>query len=242
MDLGLMDKIAVVTGASAGIGLAVCEALVREGAHVVAGARHSSPSLDRLAASGSATVVLADLTTAEGAAALVDAAGGRVHVLVNNVGGSTARPDGFAEVTDEQWLMSLTLNLMAAVRTTRAVLPRMLTAGGGSIITIGSANADLPDPRIIDYGAAKAALVNFTKALSKEVGGSGIRVNTVNPGPVATSRWRPDQIAAVSRRMVTGRLTRPDEVADVVVMLASNRTGNVTGATWAVDGGLVPTV
>jgi NAD(P)-dependent dehydrogenase (short-subunit alcohol dehydrogenase family) len=110
-------------------------------------------------------------------------------------------------------------------------------------VNIASVNAWLPDPGVIDYGAAKAALWNFTKALSKEVAPRGIRVNCVAPGPVDTARWG-DEVAreSVLGRILTGRLTDPDEVAVAVVMLASDRSGNTTGATYTVDGGIVPTL
>ena len=242
MDLNLRGKTAIVTGGSKGIGLAVVQALAREGAFVVAGARSSSAELDALVAAGSARAVEGDLTTHEAVRSLVAAAGPRVDILVNNVGRSLPRLNGFAAITDEEWLMSLTLNTMAAIRMTRAVLPAMRAAGSGSIVNVGSVNAWFPDPGLVDYSAAKAALWNVAKGLAKEVAEHGIRVNTVSPGPVATARWRPDQLAAVSARMLTGRLTRPEEVADVVAMLASERTANVTGATWTVDGGLVPTL
>ncbi len=113
----------------------------------------------------------------------------RIDVLVNNVGAVGTRLDGFLAITDEQWTRSLNLTLMAAVRMTRAVLPVMLAAGRGSIVTVSSVNAFLPDPNVLDYSAAKAALSNFSKSLSKEVGGRGVRVNTVSPGPVNTDLW-----------------------------------------------------
>jgi NAD(P)-dependent dehydrogenase (short-subunit alcohol dehydrogenase family) len=126
-------------------------------------------------------------------------------------------------------------------------------------VTTSSVNAFLPDPAVIDYGAAKAALSNFCKALSKEVGPRGIRVNTVSPGPVATALWlggdgvaatiarasggAPDAVAKqAADEMVTGRFTRPQEVADLVLLLASDRAGNVTGADFVIDGGLVTTL
>lgn len=134
----------------------------------------------------------------------------------------------------------------------------MAAAGKGAIINISSVNASLPDPGVMDYSAAKAALANFSKSLSKEAGRNGIRVNTVSPGPVATDLWLGDHgvAATVSRatgakpedvqsqaahESVTGRFSRPDEVADLVVILASDRTANVTGADITIDGGLIPT-
>lgn len=178
---------------------------------------------------------------------------------MNNVGAVTPRLDGFVAVTDEQWLASLSLTFLAAVRTTRAALPAMLTAGRGSIVTVCSVNAFLPDPGVIDYCASKAALANFSKALSKEVGPGGIRVNTVSPGPVATDLWLGDQGVAATvggaqgvdqdsvvrqqeQQVATGRFTTPQEVADLVVLLASDRAGNTTGSDFVIDGGLVSTL
>lgn len=260
MDLGLGGKVAVVTGASKGIGLAITRALVGEGAHVVAGAREPSKELSALVEDGQVQSVLVDLSTAAGPAELVAVAAehGAVDVLVNNVGAVRPRLTGFLDVTDEQWLASMTLNLMAAVRTTRAALPIMLAAGHGNIVTTSSVNAFLPDPTIIDYCAAKAALASFSKALSKEVGPRGIRVNTVSPGPVATELWLGDEgVAATVARAtggdpssvaagaaagsVTGRFSRPEEIADLVLLLASDRAGNVTGSDFVIDGGLIAT-
>ena len=260
MDLGLDGRIAIVTGASRGIGLAVTRGLVAEGARVTAGARKSTAQLDELAGTGQVQVVQVDLAQPDGPARLVAAAaaGDRIDILVNNVGAAPARPGGFAEITDDDWLASLTLDLMAAVRTIRAALPIMAAAGKGAIVNISSVNASLPDPGVMDYSAAKAALANFSKSLSKEAGRNGIRVNTVSPGPVATDLWLGDHgvAATVSRATgakpedvqsqaahdsVTGRFSRPEEVADLVVILASDRTANVTGADITIDGGLIPT-
>jgi NAD(P)-dependent dehydrogenase (short-subunit alcohol dehydrogenase family) len=258
MDLRLNGLTAIVTGASRGIGLAVTRGLAGEGVHVTAGALKSSAELDELSGAGLVRVVEVDLADPGGPARLVAAAGDRIDILVNNVGAAPARPGGFGEITDEDWQASLTLNLMAAVRATRAALPVMLAAGKGAIVNISSVNAFLPDPAVMDYSAAKAALASFSKSLSKEVGPHGIRVNTVSPGPVATDLWLGDHgvAATVSRatgaspqevqsqaahQMVTGRFSRPDEVADLVLILASERTANVTGADITVDGGLIPT-
>jgi NAD(P)-dependent dehydrogenase (short-subunit alcohol dehydrogenase family) len=260
VDLGLGGKRAVVTGASKGIGLAITRALVEEGAYVVAGARTGSAELAALAETGQVQSVVVDLSTAAGPVELVGAAleHGGVDILVNNVGAVSPRLTGFLDVTDEQWLASFTLNLLAAVRTTRAALPSMIAAGRGNIVTTSSVNAFLPDPAVIDYSAAKAALTNFSKALSKEVGPKGVRVNTVSPGPVATDLWLGSggvaaEVAratgsdaqavagAAAAQSVTGRFTQPHEIADLVVLLASDRAGNITGADFVIDGGLITT-
>ena len=263
METGLHDKHALVTGASKGIGLAITRALVAEGAYVVAGARTTGDELGELVEGGKVKAVAVDLATDEGPAELVAAAleDGPVDVLVNNVGAVTPRVDGFLSVTDEEWARSLGLTFMAAVRTTRAVLPGMLEAGHGTIVNVCSVNSFLPDPAVIDYSAAKAALANFSKSLSKEVGPRGIRVNSVSPGPVSTGLWLGDHgvaatvaqaqgpgadPAAVAEQQAgeaaTGRFTEPEEVADLVVLLAGERAGNVTGSDFVIDGGLVTTL
>ncbi len=261
MKLGLEGKVAIVTGASAGIGLAVTQALVNEGAHVVAGARKSSAELDVLEASGAAKLVPVDLSTRNGPVDLVAAAleHGRIDILVNNVGVAHPRLGGFLSITDEDWAFSIDLNLMAAVRVTRAVLPAMLAAEQGNIVTTSSVNAFLPDPAVLDYSAAKAALSSFCKSLSKEVASHNIRVNTVSPGPVSTALWlgedgvartvaraagsNADEVAQqAASDAATGRFTTPEEVADLIVFLAGERAGNITGADFTIDGGLVKTL
>ncbi len=233
MDLGLAGKRAIVTGASKGIGLAVARTLAAEGVHVVGGSRQTSDELKELSSSGHATDVQVDLASEGGASRLVAAAleGGPIEILINNAGAVTPRVNGFASVTDDEWSGSINLTLMAAVRTTRAVLPHMLAAKRGVIVNTASVNATLPDPLVIDYGAAKAALVNFSKALSKEVGPDGVRVNTVSPGPVATDLWLGGHGVASTlanrrggepgeyeqgavRDTATHRFTTPQEVAD----------------------------
>jgi NAD(P)-dependent dehydrogenase (short-subunit alcohol dehydrogenase family) len=259
MDLGLTGKVAIVTGASKGIGLAIVRGLAANGAHVVAGARTSSAGLDELAEAGQVQIAQVDLSNADGPASLVGLAGERIDILVNNVGGAPARTGGFLSITDEDWQSTMTVNFMAAVRTTRAALPAMLAAGRGVIVNTGSVNSYLPDPAVMDYSAAKGALANFAKSLSKEVGPHGIRVNSVSPGPVGTDLWLgPSGVAATvgkatgadpkdvagqaASQMVTGRFTTPAEVADLVLFLASERAANITGADYAIDGGLVPTL
>jgi NAD(P)-dependent dehydrogenase (short-subunit alcohol dehydrogenase family) len=259
MDIDLTGRTAVVTGGSRGIGLAVVRLLAASGARVITGAKRASSEIEALARDDRVTFVEVDLADPGGPGRLVAAAGDRVDILVNNVGSARARPGGFLSVTDDDWAVSLTLNLMAAVRATRAALPGMLAAGSGVIVMTCSVNARLPDPAVIDYSAAKAGLAGFAKALSKEVGPRGIRVNTVSPGPVATDLWlgadgvaatvsratgaRPDDVEkAAAGNSVTGRFTQPDEVADLILFLASDQAANITGSDFVIDGGLIPTL
>lgn len=259
MNLNLQGRTAVVTGASKGIGLAIVRALVAEGVSVVAGARAVSDELHNLVGAGQVRFVAVDLAQPEAAATLIEQAGDSIDILVNNVGLASSRTGGFLSVTDEDWVTSLNLNLLAAVRTTRAAIPVFLAAGGGVIVNVVSVNALLPDPAVIDYSAAKAALLNFGKSVSKEFGGRGIRVNSVSPGPVETDLWLgktgvaetvsratgispADVAAAAAAGAATGRFSHPSEIADLVLFLASDRAANVTGANVTVDGGLITTI
>jgi NAD(P)-dependent dehydrogenase (short-subunit alcohol dehydrogenase family) len=262
MDLDLVGKTAVVTGASKGIGLAVVRSLAAEGMNVVAGARGGSAELSELAGRAAVHPVQVDLTTPDGPARIVDEAVrvfGGLDVLVNNVGAVRPRVDGFLTLTDDDWDWALRTNFLSAVRTTRAALPHLLERTPSTIVTVSSVNAFLPDPGVIDYSAAKGALSNFCKSLSKEFGPRGVRVNTISPGPVETALWLGDDgvaatvaraghgdAAAVAKEAasaaVTGRFTRPEEVADLVALLASGRAGNVTGADVVIDGGMVTTL
>jgi NAD(P)-dependent dehydrogenase (short-subunit alcohol dehydrogenase family) len=170
MDLQLSDKVAVVTGASQGIGLAITRALAAEGVRVVAGARRFADGSVPFGDAARVHPQAVDLGTPDGPAALVAeavATFGGLDILVNNVGATRPRPGGFLSVSDDDWTTAMTINFLAAVRTTRAALPHLLERGAGTIVTVCSVNAFLPDPLVIDYGAAKAALLNFSKALSK---------------------------------------------------------------------------
>ena len=262
MDLKLSDKVAVVTAASQGIGLAIARLLAAEGARVVAGAR-SVGGLDKLE---NVTPVTLDLSLPDAPGRLVEHAlstHGRVDVLVNNLGAVRLRLGGFLATSDEEFEWAMQLNFFGAVRASRAALRAMLPRGSGAIVNVASVNAFFqPDGATVDYGAAKAALVNFTKSLAEEFGPKGIRVNAVSPGPVSTDLWLgPEGVAHTVARatgvdpdtarknvlasiggVATGRLTTPDEVAALVVMLASERLANVTGANFVIDGGLIKTL
>ena len=260
MDLDLNGKIAVVTAASKGIGLAVTRALAAEGAQVVAGAR----SIDSLAHLPGVSAVAVDLSTADGPRQLVErtiAEHGRVDVLVNNMGAVRLRLAGFLATSDEEFEWAMQMNFFSALRATRAAVTQMVKqSGGGAVVNIVSVNAFFqPDGGTIDYGAAKAALLNLTKSLAQELGPHGIRINAISPGPVSTDLWLGEGgvAATVGKAMgvdadtararviagigglATGRFTTPEEVATLAVLLASPRTANVTGSNFVVDGGLV---
>jgi NAD(P)-dependent dehydrogenase (short-subunit alcohol dehydrogenase family) len=261
MDLQLTDKVAVVTGAGKGIGLAITTTLVEEGALVVAASRTTTTLEGR----EGVTPVAMDLIAPDAPAKLIEHAmevHGRVDVLVNNVGAVRLRLDGFLGTSDEEFEWSLQMNFLTAVRATRAALGPMLEQGGGTIVNVASVNAFYePDAGVIDYGAAKAALVNFSKSISQEFGPKGIRINSVSPGPVATDLWlgaggvadtvakasgtdaatAREQIVAGMGGFPTGRFTTPAEVATLVALLASDRTANVTGSEYVIDGGLIKT-
>jgi NAD(P)-dependent dehydrogenase (short-subunit alcohol dehydrogenase family) len=261
MDLELTDKVAVVTGAGKGIGMAVTRALADEGARVVAASR-STETLEGL---DGVTAVALDLAAPDGPAQLIRRAvdeHGRVDVLVNNVGAVRLRLDGFLGTSDDEFEWAMQMNFFIALRATRAALGPMLAAGGGAIVNMASVNAFYhPDAAVLDYGAAKAALVNLTKALSQEFGPRGVRVNAISPGPVNTDLWLGEHgvantvaqatgvdadtaraaIVAGMGGIPSGRFTTPEEVATLVVLLASPRTANVSGANYVIDGGLIKT-
>lgn len=184
----------------------------------------------------------------------------RQRQLVNNVGAVRLRVDGFLATTDADFDASLQLNFFAAVRATRAAVADMLPRGEGTIVNVAPVDAFFhPDGLVIDYGAAKAALLNVAKALSQEPGPKGFRINSVSPGPVSTDLWLGDEgvaatlgdaagvdAAVVRERAVAGiapgRFSTPEEVATLVAVLASPRTANVTGSKYVIDGGLVKTM
>jgi NAD(P)-dependent dehydrogenase (short-subunit alcohol dehydrogenase family) len=261
MDLNLAGKVAVVTGAGKGIGMAVTKALAGEGVLVVAGSR-TTDTLDGLKG---VTPVAVDLATPAGPAQLIRRATdehGRLDVLVNNVGAVRMRTEGFFGTSDDDFAWAMQMNFFTALRASRAALAAMVEKGTGAIVNVASVNAFFqPDAATIDYGAAKAALVNLTKTLAQEFGPRGVRVNAVSPGPVATDLWLGEHgvaetvakatgvdadtarntIIAGIGGFATGRFTTPEEVAALITFLASDRTANVTGVNYVIDGGLIKT-
>jgi len=264
MELELHDRIAVVTGASKGIGLAIASTLLGEGARVVAASRTLTPDLEAL--DGDLVHVPVDLmepgAPAEVIARAVEAFGG-LDILVNNLGGAPPGDRlphaGFLSRSDAQWRAMLEFNLLSAVRACRAAVPLMLERGGGAIVNVSSGNGWQPSTFNLDYSAAKAALMNLTKALSEEFGGQGVRVNGVAPGPTLTPWWTDDggvvdmlaaqtgtdragvlsTVAPEAMGLTTGRLATAQEIADAVAFLVSPRSGSTNGAEFAVDSGFV---
>ena len=260
----LTGRVAVVTGASKGIGLAVTRTLLEEGARVVATSRTRTPELDALA--GDLVHVPADLmgprAPAEVVARAAEAFGG-LDILVNNAGGSPPGDRlphaGFLSRDDAHWGAMFEFNLFAAVRACRAAIPLLLERGGGAIVNVSSGNGLQPVPFNLDYGAAKAAMINLTKALSDEFGPEGVRVNGVCPGPTVTPWWTDDggagdiiagqvgtdrsgvlqTVAPELMHLTTGRLAEPQEIADAVAFLVSPRSASTTGTELAVDSGFL---
>jgi NAD(P)-dependent dehydrogenase (short-subunit alcohol dehydrogenase family) len=251
-------KHVLVTGGTKGIGAAVATRLREGGATVLTTARTKPSNL-----ADADLFVASDITTAEGCATVADAVRdrlGRIDIIVHVVGGSTAPAGGFAVLDDNQWQRALDLNLFPAVRLDRALLPMMLDQGSGVIIHITSIQRVMPlHEATIAYAAAKAALANYSKGLSKEVSPKGIRVVQVSPGWVETeaavglvnelaANKGTDYEGARQALMDSlggipiGRPAQPREVADLVAFLASSRAASITGAEYVIDGGTVPTI
>jgi NAD(P)-dependent dehydrogenase (short-subunit alcohol dehydrogenase family) len=254
----LAGKRALVTGGTEGVGAAVAARLAAAGARVTTAAR-SPRRLDDLPG----LYVQADLGTADGARQLAEAVlaqHGGVDILVHNVGGSSAPAGGFAALTDEQWQRELDLNLLAAVRLDRALLPSMLKQRSGVIIHVTSIQRVLPlHHSTLAYAAAKAALTTYSKGLANEVGPNGVRVLAVAPGFTETAAAHDlilrlaaehgvDESAARQGLIDSlggipiGRPNRPEEVAELITFLASDRAASIHGCEYVIDGGTVPTI
>lgn len=255
--LDLEGKRALVTGGTKGVGQAVVAALREAGATVLTTARSRPENLP-----DARDFVVADVSTAEGCAAVADAVRerlGGIDVIAHVVGGSAAPAGGFAVLDDNEWHKALDQNLFAAVRLDRALLPSMIEQGAGVVIHVTSIQDRMPLPEAtIAYAAAKAALSNYSKALSKEVSPKGVRVVRVSPGWVETEA-AVGLVEEIARRNATdyeggrkllmdslggiplGRPAKPREVADLVAFLASPRAASITGTEYVIDGGTVPT-
>ena len=265
MDLGLRDKIVLVTAASAGIGRAAAEAFAREGARIALCARRVD-ILETTAAAlrarhGVEVIALpcdvADATQIDVMVEQVVAHYGTVHVLVNNAGGPP--PGRSDQVTDADWQRAFDLTLMSAVRATRAVLPHMRRQRWGRVVNVSSYSVKQPIPDILLSNALRLGVAGWAKTLATEVARDNVLINTVGPGWTRTDRvtqmlesrarasgstgaaaiTAADAEAAIVRDVPIGRLGEPEEVADVIAFLASERASFVTGTFLAVDGGVV---
>ncbi|RZL88408.1 MAG: SDR family oxidoreductase [Variovorax sp.] len=257
MDKGLKGRVAIVTGAGAGIGLETTRQFLDAGARVVAADLDTS-ALEALASDG-LHPVKADMRDADAAERLAREAlhhFGQIDILFNNAGVATAR-DGFLKISDEDWQATFDLNLMGYVRMSRAVLPHMLERKRGALVHCASETGRIPHPLLPDYSVSKAAVLMLSKILATEFTGQGVRSNVVSPAHVRTALWdRPggflDSLAAKygsgreeavdiflkTANIPSGRLGRPEDVAAAVLFLASDQADFITGVELAVNGGV----
>ncbi|HJU36659.1 MAG TPA: SDR family oxidoreductase [Gaiellaceae bacterium] len=242
MDLGLADSVCLVTGSTGGIGLETAELLRAEGATVVTTGRSGGDVRADLSQPGEPERVVRETIGRHG----------RLDVLVNNVGYSEIRK--LEDVTDEIWQASFEINLLSAVRATRAALPDMRERRAGTIVNVSSTAAKRPSTGMPDYSVMKAALLSYSRLVSDLYAKDGIRCNAVTPGPTATGAWlgeggladqqgdRDEVLSKVAAGRPLGRLARPEEIAAVIVFLCSPLASYVTGAAWSADGGTVPII
>jgi NAD(P)-dependent dehydrogenase (short-subunit alcohol dehydrogenase family) len=254
----LAGKRALVTGGTQGVGAAIVSRLVAAGARVATTARSERPSTD-----ASDLFVRADVSTPDGVRKIVNAIIERyagLDLLIHNVGGTSAPAGGFAALADEQWQRELDLNLLAAVRLDRELLPAMLKQRSGVIVHVTSIQRLLPlHDATLGYAAAKAALATYSKGLANEVGPKGVRVLAVAPGFTETTAARAlilrlaeehsvDENTARQQLMASlggipiGRPNQPEEVAELIAFLVSDRAASIHGTEYVIDGGTVPTV
>jgi 3-oxoacyl-[acyl-carrier protein] reductase len=247
VELGLTGKVCIVTGSTSGIGLHVAQQLHDDGAVVVTSGRRPD-GIGDLHLAGDLT----ESGVPEQLVAKTVERFGRVDVLVNNLGGAAIRR--LEELTDADWHASFELNLMTAVRTTRAALPVMRDQAGGVIVNVSSTSAKRPSATLPEYSVMKAGLLSFSRLVADIYAADGIRCNAVTPGPTGTEAWlgeggladqqgdRETALARAAAGRPLGRLAEPAEIAAVIVFLCSERASYVTGAAWSVDGGSVPII
>ena len=260
MDLGLADRVCVVTGSTSGIGLVAAELLAAEGAQVVVCGRDSGRVELARAGTGAALGVVCDLGEPSAPEQLIGEstrALGRVDCLVNNVG--LAYQADFEELSDEQWDEMWQLNVMSFARAIRAVLPGMRERGRGAIVNVSSTSGKRPSTSMPNYSVTKAAVLSLSRLVADLYAKDGIRSNAITPGPTATEAWlapggladqqaertgksRDEALEAVAKGRPLGRLAEPDEIAAVIVFLCSDRANYVTGSAWSADGGTVPII
>jgi 3-oxoacyl-[acyl-carrier protein] reductase len=260
MELGLRDRVCVVTGSTGGIGLATARMLAEEDARVVVCGRDPGRVEQARAEAGAALGVVVDLAEAGAPERLVreaEDALGPVRCLVNNVG--IAYQASFDELSDLQWDEMWQLNVMSYVRAIRAVLPGMREADGGSIVNVSSTAGKRPSTGMPNYSVTKAAVLSLSRLVADVCAKDGIRCNAVAPGPTGTDAWlgeggladqvaertgrsREEALAATGAGRPLGRLAEPEEIAAVIAFLCSDRASYVTGAAWSADGGTVPII
>ena len=252
MDLGLRDKVCLVTGSTSGIGLETARLLAVDGARVVTCSRRSGrPGV------GEVLHVVADLAepaAPEAVVAEVRAGVGDVDVLVNNLG--IAYQASFEDLSDRQWDEMWQVNVMSYVRAIRAVVPSMRERRRGVIVNVSSTAGKRPSTGMPNYSVTKAAVLSLSRLVADLYAAEGIRCNAVTPGPTATEAWlgdggladqqaartsqtREEVLAAVGKGRPLGRLAEPEEIAAVIAFLCSDRASYVTGASWSADGGTV---
>jgi 3-oxoacyl-[acyl-carrier protein] reductase len=260
VDLGLRDRVCVVTGSTAGIGLEVARMLADEGAKVVVCGRSAERVEQARSDARAALGVTADLGEPGAPEQLVREAVdalGPVDVLVNNVG--EAYQTTLEELDDRQWDEMWQLNVMSYLRAIRAVLPSMRERAEGTIVNVSSTAGKRPSTGMPNYSVTKAAVLSLSRLVADLYAKEGIRCNAVTPGPTATPAWlgdggladqqaqrtgktRQEVLEAVGKGRPLGRLAEPEEIAAVIVFLCSPRAAYVTGAAWSADGGTVPVI
>jgi len=241
MDLGISGRVAVVTGASRGIGAETADMLEAEGAKVLRVSRADG----------------IDVTAADAASRIAERAPGPVDILVNNAGTSVNK--SLSDLSDEDWERQWQLNVMGPMRLMRAAVPRMADAGWGRVVNVASSSGKRPSPSNAAYSVAKAAELSLSRVYADACAGAGVCVNAVAPGATASELWtgpgglaeqaarrhgttRDEALEAAAAKIPRGRLGEPDEIAAVIVFLCSEAAANVAGAAWSVDGGAVPVI